>query len=568
MNCQKCLTVLPQGAVYCTRCGSSQSKDRSDWAQITQIPFPPSPGQSTPSSFLPPSVRRAQSQFAPASANSNGALQLQDAQLAITDKTKAAPRQEYVAATTPEEYKEEYRSEGTYEYKEMYKVEGKQEGHKEAKEEDGNERLMVFSDGIIAFALTVAAITIKIPASVEQLQANQFSIIFRCFMYIIAFLIVAGAWFDHHTIFHHIKQNNIVLVILNFFYLAAIVLFPIGLFFLEFGIELVNANSDVGVPQALLGVGIFLGSQIMAGLALVWMWRYANKRARLTEAEVGPRLVSYMTRRLLSKSLLYILAVVLIFVAAASPSPVPYILLALFLVVMIGRIFYFRFYGRGLDLSRGADDTKRIQLFSDAVIGISITLAVAQIEFPSLGEDNKGALEAVDHQWPLLHAFLVGIVVMGVYWLFHYHLFRFIKRHDGWLIWLNNLFLLSVALMLVSINWFVNYYDKPEMYAHFYFGFWQILTSLVLVVMWWHVSRKKRLLAQDTPDERIKQFGLMVVANPLVFLALTILSGFIPSIMPSVYIGMYLALLSAIWLFSRWNMKRQAQNTHPAQLLV
>jgi uncharacterized membrane protein len=235
---------------------------------------------------------------------------------------------------------------------------------------------------------------------------------------------------------------------------------------------------------------------------------------------------------------------------------------------LIARSLYFRSYRRGLDLTAGTDDTGRIQLFSDAVIGIAITLAVAQMEFPSLGEESKGALEAVDHQWPLLHAFLVGIVILGVYWFFHYQLFRLIKRHDSRLVGLNCLFLLSITLMLVPINWFVNYYDKPGMAAGFFFSVWQIFTSLVLALMWRHVSRQKRLLAQDASDEQIKHFGIMAMANPLIFLILLLITAFVPTLVPSMYIGLYLALIGATWLFSHMSTKRRivSQNTSTSQM--
>jgi uncharacterized membrane protein len=431
-----------------------------------------------------------------------------------------------------------------------------QETREESGEEEENERLLVFSDGIIAFALTVAAITIKIPANVEQLETNATSIFLRCTMYIIAFVIVAGAWADHHTIFHQIKRNNILLVGLNFFYLAATVLFPIGLFFLEFGLELVDVNDDVSSSQILLGFAIFLGSQVIAGLALFCMWTYANKQSRLVTTRVEPRFISYMARRLLSKPLLYVLAVVFIFISAVSPSPVPFLLLAVFVIIVVARAIYFRSYARGIDRTIGSDDTARIQLFSDAVIGIAITLAVAQIEFPSLGENSKGALEAVENQWPLLHAFLVGIVIMGVYWFFHYQLFRFIKRHDSLLVWLNCLFLLSITLMLVPINWFVNYYSKPDMVAGFFFSVWQIFASLLLAIMWWHARHKKRLLLQDVSDERINYFGLMVLANPLIFFLLLLVTLFVPTIEPTLYIILYLVLIGAIWLFSHLFTRR------------
>jgi uncharacterized membrane protein len=498
MHCQNCRAALPQNTTYCPNCGALQITSPQAGAQSTQLPFPP-----------------------PASAWASSNVPLQS-----RGESVALAFQEHTTGITHEE-------------------------REERKEEEENERLMVFSDGIIAFALTVAAITIKIPASVEELHANGDSIILRCFMYIIAFIIVAGAWADHHTIFHHIKRNDVVLVILNFFYLASIVMFPIGLFFLEFGTELANANLDVADNQLALGIGVFLGSQIIGGLTLFSMWMYAKKGSRLLDSRLEPRFVSYMTRRLLSKPVTFVVVMIAAFFAFIAP----FVALPLIVVILIAREIYFRRYRRGIDLSVGTDDTGRIQLFSDAVIGIAITLAVAQIEFPTLGADSKSALEAVDHQWPLLHAFMVGIVIMGVYWLFHYHLFRLMNRHDPWLVFLNSFFLLDIALMIVPVNWFVNYYNNPEMDAHFFFGFWQMLTSLVLAIMWLHACRKKRLLSPEATPEQIRRFGTIVIANPVVFLLLTILSGFVPSLQPSIYIGIYLVLIGAAWLFSQWNTK-------------
>ncbi|GHO77878.1 hypothetical protein KSD_56490 [Ktedonobacter sp. SOSP1-85] len=38
---------------------------------------------------------------------------------------------------------------------------------------------------------------------------------------------------------------------------------------------------------------------------------------------------------------------------------------------------------------------------------------------------------------------------MGVYWLLHYHLFRFIKRYDSVLLVLDFVFLLLIILMFI-----------------------------------------------------------------------------------------------------------------------
>lgn len=430
-------------------------------------------------------------------------------------------------------------------------------GEKEAKkEENANERLLVFSDGIIAFALTVAAITIKIPANTEQLEANSTSIMLRCFMYIVAFIIVASAWVDHHTIFHYVKRNTTFFVIQNFFYLAAIVMFPIGLFFLEFGAELSGVDDTVSTNQILLGLGVFLGSQIIAGVALAGMWIHAKKHNHLLLKGLDPRLISYTTMRLFSKPAMLIFMLLL----AYSALYVPLIAVPVLVVAFILRDIYFRLKRRKLDLTVGTDDTKRIQLFSDAVIGIAITLSVAQIEFPSLGEDSKKALDAVSNQWPLLHAFVVGIVIMGVYWLFHYNLFRLVKRHDPQLVFLNCFFLLDMALMIIPVNWFVNYYDVPGMGAYLFFGCYQIMTSLVLVVMWRHIASKRRLLLDHVTVRRNRQFGIVVIAQPIIFLLLTILSRFIHALLPSIYIALYLLILASVWLLAQGGVRQLSRH--------
>src|SRR6185312_12402914 len=103
-------------------------------------------------------------------------------------------------------------------------------------EKSENERLMIFSDGVIAIALTVAAISIKIPKNLEELQANLF--LAHIFSYILSFVFVYSLWKEHHTIFHHIKRNDGWLIALNSIYLALVILIPIGLVIMNVEMQL------------------------------------------------------------------------------------------------------------------------------------------------------------------------------------------------------------------------------------------------------------------------------------------------------------------------------------------
>src|SRR5690348_13826205 len=73
----------------------------------------------------------------------------------------------------------------------MHKAERLAEKEQEEREEE-NERLMIFSDGVIAFALTIAAVSIKIPKNLEELNTVVFGI--RLFSYLLSFIFVYNLW--------------------------------------------------------------------------------------------------------------------------------------------------------------------------------------------------------------------------------------------------------------------------------------------------------------------------------------------------------------------------------------
>jgi len=235
-------------------------------------------------------------------------------------------------------------------------------------------RLILFSEGVIAFAITIAAISIKIPRDPALLVAQRGSRVVAYIVYIVSFLIVAASWNEHHRLFHYIKRNDMMLVLLNFAYLAAIVLIPIGIFF----IEVVDPNN---LPILLKAVSLFLGSMLGASLALLLTWLYASRRHRLLEAQMTPRLITYMTMRLLfSPALMLVLLVTVVFPPVGLVG----------LLALGAALLYRHWYRRGLDIAAGSHDVGRILLFSDAVIGIAITIIAAQIEFPAFAGSTAG----------------------------------------------------------------------------------------------------------------------------------------------------------------------------------
>ena len=567
MNCRTCGTALPPASAFCPNCGAATPSHVSRQEGDHEVamsppgnvsdgigqPLPPpngapspdtvplanlsgAPPQSGPSPYpadetLPPlsgSGPQALSPTDDSSGRSSSSLLTSEEQPGALEHA-AAPAQERVHRHAPTDTPDAH----------------------EEREENANERLILFSDGVIAFAITIAAISIKIPRDPAVLVAQQQSRWLAYFVYLASFVIVAASWNEHHRLFHSIKRNDMPLVLLNFSYLAAIVLVPIGIFL----VEDVNSND---LPTLLKAVSIFLGSQFGAGVALLLIWLYASRRHRLLDAKMHPRLITYTTIRLLTQPAVLLL---LAFVAGAVFLPAGIVVL----FALVAALIYRRRYRRGLDISAGSTDVGRILLFSDAVIGIAITIIAAQIEFPSFGGSTAGeeVQTAIANNVHLLFSFAIGFVVMGVSWLFHYRMFRYITRHDPWLIVLNFGFLLCIVLLFAPIDSYAAFYSQ-RLGARLYFGLWQTLTALWLVLLWWRAAGKRRLLDHAIANDQIRRFGARVVSNLLIVVALLFVA-LSPAFHPGWYLLVYLAALGLAMLVIQVRGRRaQAQQVQVA----
>lgn len=105
----------------------------------------------------------------------------------------------------------------------------------------------------------------------------------------------------------------------------------------------------------------------------------------------------------------------------------------------------------------------RIALFSDAIFAIAITLLIIEIKVPELHTatitDHDLANELA-HLIPKFVGFLVSFLVIGLYWLAHHRMFRFVVRSSQKLLWNNLLFMLPIVMMPFSTSFFSEYYSS------------------------------------------------------------------------------------------------------------
>jgi uncharacterized membrane protein len=104
---------------------------------------------------------------------------------------------------------------------------------------------------------------------------------------------------------------------------------------------------------------------------------------------------------------------------------------------------------------------ERLILFSDAVFAIAITLLIIEIKVPELHhQTEQAALAALLRLTPKFVGFFIGFLVIAVYWTAHHRVFRFLRRYDGKLLWLNILFLLSIVLMPFTSAYYSEYPNR------------------------------------------------------------------------------------------------------------
>ena len=89
-----------------------------------------------------------------------------------------------------------------------------------------------------------------------------------------------------------------------------------------------------------------------------------------------------------------------------------------------------------------ANETGRIEAFSDGVFSIAATLLVLELKPPSPALPFWQGLLA---QWPGFLSFLLSFLFIGIMWINHHRLFSHVRRADDVLMAVNLLLLLGVV---------------------------------------------------------------------------------------------------------------------------
>lgn len=93
-----------------------------------------------------------------------------------------------------------------------------------------------------------------------------------------------------------------------------------------------------------------------------------------------------------------------------------------------------RFHGN----TDAVPSTQRIELFTDAVFAILITLLILEVKLPfSVESSSSSVLKGLAEILPHLFSFAFSFFALAVFWVNHHHFFHSITKTDWVLLWHN-----------------------------------------------------------------------------------------------------------------------------------
>jgi uncharacterized membrane protein len=151
-------------------------------------------------------------------------------------------------------------------------------------------RLISFSDGVFAIAVTLLVFNLRVPeiqpTLVHQLLPGQIRIMMPHFVtYLISFLLVAIYWTIHHRILDLVTHIDGNFIWINLVYLLMISFIP-------FPSALIGTY-----PNEPFSIILYLGCIIVVGVLSMTMWRYASYNHRLISKDLPEYIVKYFFLR-------------------------------------------------------------------------------------------------------------------------------------------------------------------------------------------------------------------------------------------------------------------------------
>ncbi len=194
-----------------------------------------------------------------------------------------------------------------------------------------------------------------------------------------------------------------------------------------------------------------------------------------------------------------------------------------------------------------ANETLRLEAFSDGVFAIAITLLVLEIRLPAgTNPEQPGSL--INHLlglWPTYIAYVTSFITIGIMWMNHHAMFKMIRKVDRPLLLLNALLLMVITFLNFPTVVLAEYLQQPDAnVAVLLYTGTLFVTGVLFNSLWSHAAHDHRLLDPALDRLHTRQLSRQYLTGTLLYLV-AFLTGFVSvplSIILCLGLGIFFAL--------------------------
>jgi TMEM175 potassium channel family protein len=192
-----------------------------------------------------------------------------------------------------------------------------------------------------------------------------------------------------------------------------------------------------------------------------------------------------------------------------------------------------------------ANETARIEAFSDGVFAIAITLLVLDLKVPRELRGEAELWRALVAQWPSYLSFLTSFATILIMWINHHRMFTLIGRSDHRLMVYNGLLLLGVTVVPFPTSLIAQYLRHDgERFAALIFNGTYIYLAICFNLLWRWAAVGDRLLDRDASREAVTAIFDAYRYGPVWYVAAFALS--FASVTASLLVNLGLAVFFAL----------------------
>jgi len=193
--------------------------------------------------------------------------------------------------------------------------------------------------------------------------------------------------------------------------------------------------------------------------------------------------------------------------------------------------------------------TGRIETLTDGIFAIAMTLLVLSIAVPTLQAPiTPAAFSAyVTSILPQIFIYVVSFILLAVFWMNH-HIFYIIKHSNTTLLWINILWLMSIAIVPFSTS-IIGKYGEFQL-AQLIFDF----NMLIIGLLWyanWYYAWKKGFVA-----EKVLPYADHIRRSNLALPVLAIIAIMVSFISPA---GSFLVFVLVPVIFTLYTVARRVR---------